>query len=51
MLSRVDDERNTFQFEPIVVPNDPMVNKPAESNVEISLRRFQRVRKLVLSNN
>lgn len=41
-------ERNTV--EPIVLPSDPVVNQPAESNVEIPLKRSQMIT-LAISND
>lgn len=41
-LNRLNDvpvERNTVDHEPIVKPNDPVVNQPVEPNVETPLRR------------
>lgn len=50
-LGRIGDisaEINIVESEPVIVPNDPVINQPIETNVEIPLGRFQRIKKPAL---
>lgn len=54
MLNRIDNinvERNTVEPKPIVITNDPIVNQPIEPNVEVLLRRSQRIRSPAISDD
>lgn len=56
-VNRIDDVhfvrdnhfvRGNVEPKPVLIPNDPTVNQPAKLNVEISLRRWQHIRRPTL---
>lgn len=54
VLKIIDDvyvESNIVKHEPINVHNDPIRNQPIEPTVEITLRRFQMIKRFALSDD